>query len=74
MVLEYRSGASTIIGTELVATAAADGHTLLVGFAALGINPSTYKKLPYDALRDFAPITQILFVPNVIVGSRSGRW
>ncbi len=66
VVLEHRPGASTIIGTELVAKAVPDGHTLLAAVAALGINPATYKKLPYDALRDFAPITQVLFVANMI--------
>jgi tripartite-type tricarboxylate transporter receptor subunit TctC len=57
VVVDNRAGAGTLIGTELVAKAAPDGYTLLMAPAALTINPSLYKKLPYDTLRDFAPIT-----------------
>ncbi len=65
-VVENRSGAGTIVGTDLVAKAAPDGYTLLMAPGALATNPSTYKKLPYDAVRDFAPITQTLFVPQLL--------
>ena len=64
--MENRTGAGTIIGTELVAKAPADGYTLLMAVAAFTINPATYRKLPYDTLRDFTPITQALFVPNMM--------
>ena len=67
MVVETRAGAGTIIGSEIVARAAPDGYTLLMSPSTLAINPATYKKMPYDALRDFAPITQTHFVPNLIV-------
>ncbi len=64
VVVENHAGASTMIGTEAVAKAPPDGYTLLMTVAAFTINPATYKKMAYDVLRDFAPITQALFVPN----------
>jgi len=67
VVVDTRPGAGTIIGTEIVAKAAPDGHTLLVSPSTLAINPATYKNMPYDAVRDFAPITQTHFVPNLIL-------
>jgi len=66
-VVETRPGAGTVIGSEIVAKARADGYTLLMSPGTLATNPASYKKLPYDALRDFAPITQTHFVPNVFV-------
>jgi tripartite-type tricarboxylate transporter receptor subunit TctC len=67
VVVETRPGAGTIIGTEIVAKAPPDGYTLLLSPSTLAINPASYKSMPYDALRDFAPITQTHFVPNLIV-------
>ena len=67
VVVENRAGAGTIIGNEMVARAPPDGYTLLMAPGAFATIPSTYKKVPYDTLRDFAPITQALFVPNLIV-------
>jgi len=64
---DNRPGAGTIIGTEIVAKAPPDGYTLLMSPTTLAINPASYKKLPYDAARDFAPITQIASVPSVLV-------
>ena len=58
VVVENRAGASTMIGHELAAKAAPDGYTLCMGISTLAINPATFKKVPYDAMRDFAPITQ----------------
>ena len=66
VVVDIRPGAGTIIGTDLVVKAPADGYTLLMSPSTLAINPATYKKLPYDVLRDFAPITQTHYVPNLI--------
>jgi tripartite-type tricarboxylate transporter receptor subunit TctC len=66
VVVENRAGAATIAGSEIVAKAPADGYTLLTAPGAFATNPSTYKKMPFDTVRDFAPITQILFVPQVI--------
>jgi tripartite-type tricarboxylate transporter receptor subunit TctC len=59
VVIDNRAGANNIIGTELVARAAPNGYTLLITAGAHTINPAVYKKLPYDALRDFTPVTLI---------------
>ncbi len=60
VVVENRPGGNAIIGTELVAKARPDGYTLLVaGFSVLAANMAMYKNLPYDTLRDFAPITNV---------------
>ncbi len=67
VVVENRAGAGGIIGYEIVAKAPADGYTLLMCAPTLAINPATHKKVPYDAIRDFAPITQAVFSPNLMV-------
>jgi len=67
VVVDNRAGAAAVIGAEAVARAAPDGHTLLIGLPALAINPSIYRKLPYDVLRDFAPITRATSQPNLLV-------
>ena len=67
VVVDNRAGAGTMIGGELAAKSPPDGYTLLMGVATLAINPATYKKVPYDALRDFAPITHAVSVPGVLV-------
>jgi len=67
VVVENRAGAGTMIGSEAVARAAPDGYTLLMGISTLAINPAMYKKVPYDALKDFAPISQVVSLPNVLV-------
>jgi tripartite-type tricarboxylate transporter receptor subunit TctC len=59
VVVDNRAGANYIIGTEIVANAPADGYTLLVTAGAHTINPAVYKKLPYDAIRDFTPVSHI---------------
>jgi len=71
VVIENRSGAGTMIGGEVVARAAPDGYTLLMGISTLAINPAMYKKVPYDALRDFAPISQVVSLPNILVSHPS---
>jgi tripartite-type tricarboxylate transporter receptor subunit TctC len=58
VVVENRPGAATIIGTEAVVKSAPDGYTLLLGdTATFAVNPSLYKKLPYDPVKDLAPVT-----------------
>ena len=68
VVVENRPGAGGNLGADLVAKAAPDGHTLVMGAVAThAINPWLYKKMAYDALRDFTPITLVAQVPNVLV-------
>jgi tripartite-type tricarboxylate transporter receptor subunit TctC len=68
VVIDNRPGAGGIIGMELEAKAAPDGYTLVMGHVGtLAANPALYKSLPYDPVRDFAPITLIAMVPNVLV-------
>ncbi len=64
VVVDNRAGGSGIIGLDIVARAAPDGHTLLVGeVGTLAINPSIFKKLPYDSQRDFQPISKVGDIP-----------
>jgi tripartite-type tricarboxylate transporter receptor subunit TctC len=67
VVVENRAGASGTIGSEHVANAAPDGHTLLLTATHHVINPSLYKSLKYDTRNDFTPIAQVAAVPNVLV-------
>lgn len=67
-VVENRAGASGAIGSVAVAQAAADGYTLVMGTASShGINSALQKNLPYDAVKDFAPVTVVASTPNIIV-------
>jgi tripartite-type tricarboxylate transporter receptor subunit TctC len=67
VVVDNRPGASTVIGTDLVAKAPADGHTLLVVSFAFAVNPSLLAQLPYDTARDFAPVVLAAGAPNVLL-------
>ncbi len=66
VVVENRPGAGTMIGGEAVARAAPDGYTLLMGISTLAINPAMYRKVPYDALKDLAPVSQAVALSNVL--------
>ncbi|MGZ8264917.1 MAG: Bug family tripartite tricarboxylate transporter substrate binding protein, partial [Burkholderiales bacterium] len=67
VVVDNRAGAGTMIGNELVAKSAPDGYTLLMGLSTLAIIPAMYTTVRYDALRDFAPVSHAVTVPNVLL-------
>jgi len=67
VVIENRGGAGGVIGTDVVAKSAPDGYTLLMVYVSHATNPTLVTKLPYDTLRDFAPITLISHEPTVLV-------
>ena len=67
VVVENKPGAGTMIASDYVAKAPADGYTLLVAASSLGIAPSLYKKVNYDPIKDFAPISQVASVVHVLV-------
>ncbi len=67
VVVDSRPGAATIVGTEIASKAAPDGYTVLMITTTFAINPGLYAKLPYDAGKDFAPVTQLNSQPNVVV-------
>jgi tripartite-type tricarboxylate transporter receptor subunit TctC len=67
VVAENRPGAGGNLGTEIAAKAPADGYTLLLSSNVLAISPHLYRKLPYDPVRDFAPIAQVTQVANVFI-------
>jgi tripartite-type tricarboxylate transporter receptor subunit TctC len=67
VVVDNRAGAASILGTDIVSKSAPDGYTLLLVPISLAFNAALYKKLPYDALRDFAPISLVADQPNILV-------
>jgi tripartite-type tricarboxylate transporter receptor subunit TctC len=67
VVVENKAGGGATIGTEFVARSAPDGYTLLISTASHAINPSVYRKLPYDTLKDFVSVTELATVPIVLV-------
>ena len=66
VIVENRPGGGTNIGSELVARAVPDGYTLLVGGVPNTVNAVFFKKLPYDVVKDFAPISQMTTAPNIL--------
>jgi len=66
-VVENRPGAAQMIGIEAVSRAPADGYTLLVAASPITINPAIHDNVRYDVLKDFAPISQLISVPSVLV-------
>ena len=72
VVVENKAGAGGNIGAAFAAKAAADGHTLFMGTVGThAINAALYKKLPYDPIKDFAPLTRVAMVPNLLVAHPS---
>lgn len=67
VLVENRPGAGTMIASEYVAKSPADGYTLLLAASSLGIAPSLYKKVNYDPIKDFAPVSQVASVVHVLV-------
>src|SRR5271165_2576205 len=71
-IVENRPGAGSLVGTVAAANAAPDGYTLLAGLNAnMAVNPSLFAKLPYDPIRDFAPVAMLADYPFVVVVSKS---
>jgi tripartite-type tricarboxylate transporter receptor subunit TctC len=71
VVVDNKPGAASIIATELVTKAPADGYSLLVGSPGLASNLSLYKKLPYDTLKDLSPVTAIASTPYFLIVNAS---
>ena len=71
--MESKPGAGATLGADYVAKAKPDGYTLLMGAVHHTIATSVYKKLPYDFQKDFAPITTVAMVPNVLVVNAARR-
>jgi tripartite-type tricarboxylate transporter receptor subunit TctC len=71
VVVENRAGGGTLIGNELVARAPPNGHTLLMGISSLTSIPYLYPKVPYDVVRDLAPVSQVVTVPHLLVAHPS---
>jgi tripartite-type tricarboxylate transporter receptor subunit TctC len=72
VVVDNRPGANGNVAAEIVARSPADGHTILLAtIGVLSINPSLYRKLAFDALKDFAPVAQLVSLSNVVVANPS---
>jgi tripartite-type tricarboxylate transporter receptor subunit TctC len=71
VVIEYRPGAAAMIGTEAGARAAPDGYTLLIAQSTMTIVPSVYRKVRFDPVKDFAPVSLVAVVPLLLVGHPS---
>ena len=71
VIVDNRPGANTIVGTEITAKSPPDGHTVILLPTSFVTNPSFYRKLPYDTVRDFAPVALIALSPQILVAHPS---
>lgn len=67
VVVDNRPGAGAIIGSEVLAKSAPDGHTIMMANIAHGANPALHSKLPYDTMKDFASVTLVALLPSILV-------
>ena len=67
VIIDNRPGGGQVIGADIVAKSPPDGYTLFMGTNTFAVNPALFKKLPFDSLRDFAPITLVAEIPLVLV-------
>ncbi|MBI2508919.1 MAG: tripartite tricarboxylate transporter substrate binding protein [Betaproteobacteria bacterium] len=66
VVVENRAGSGGVVGTDVAARSAPDGHTLLMAYGSHVINPTLYSNLPYDTVKDFVPVTQVAVQPLLV--------
>lgn len=71
VIVDNRPGAGSTIGADIAAKATPDGYTVFLGNISLAFNAALYKKLPFDALRDFAPVSLVVDQPNIMVSHPS---
>jgi tripartite-type tricarboxylate transporter receptor subunit TctC len=71
VVVDNRPGGTTTIGGDIVAHSPPDGYTLWMGVSSLAINPYILPKVPYDAVKDFAPVSQVAVTPNIMIAHPS---
>lgn len=69
IVVDNRPGAGSILGCNIAAKSTPDGYTTLLGNISMAFNPALHKKMPYDAIRDFAPVTLVTQQPNILVAN-----
>ncbi len=67
VIVENRPGAGSVVGTGVAAKSPADGHTLLMVSASHAINATLYSKLPFDPVKDFAGVTPVALIPNILI-------
>lgn len=71
MIVENKPGGNTIIGNDMLAKSAPDGHTLILNGNGFVTNPSFYAKIPFDTVRDFSPVAFIAFTQLVLVANKA---
>lgn len=71
VVVDNRAGAGGLIGTDIVAKAAPDGYTVLITAVPHVVNPSLFKKVPYDTSRDFSPVVKLITYSNILIVNRA---